>query len=85
MAEGEECAQLLDADAAPPALAQDEINGLCDDGCHRPCACLPCGKFPFLGVGNQFLTPIQFANLARLAADLSHAPLVELQKAMGMA
>ena len=75
---------LLDLEnASPPDLRLDEINGLCAESCHTACACLPCGQFPFLGVGNQFLTPVQFANLARLANDLAHAPLVALKEARG--
>mmetsp|Transcript_27880 Transcript_27880/g.96359 ORF Transcript_27880/g.96359 Transcript_27880/m.96359 type:complete len:384 (-) Transcript_27880:107-1258(-) len=70
---------LSDLSINPPDLRQDEINGVCADCCHVNCACLPCGQFPFLGVGNQFLTPIQFANLARLGRDLADAPLKELR------
>ena len=45
----------------------------------------PCGRFPFLGVGNQFLTPLQYANLARLGHDLAAAPLAELVEARAAA
>jgi len=73
--------QLLDPETYnTPQLTVREINGLCDDGCHAPCACLPCGEFPFLSVGNQFLTPAQFANLARLGRDVA-APVLEALRA----
>ena len=73
--------QLLDPETYnTPQLSAREINGLCDDGCHAPCACLPCGEFPFLSVGNQFLTPAQFANLARLGRDVA-APVLEALRA----
>ena len=75
--------QLLDLDEPTPELRLDQINGLCAESCHTACACLPCGQFPFLGVGNQFLTPIQFANLSRLANDLADAPLRALLAARG--
>ena len=45
----------------------------------------PCGRFPFLGVGNQFMTPLQYANLARLGHDLAAAPLAELVEARAAA
>ena len=58
---------------------------LCCDCCHGCCAKGPCGRFPFLGVGNQFLTPLQYANLARLGHDLAAAPLAELVEARAAA
>ena len=61
------------------------VNGLCCDCCHGCCAKGPCGRFPFLGVGNQFLTPLQYANLARLGHDLAAAPLAELVEARAAA
>ena len=72
---------LLDVDVDPLKLNQNEINGLCCECCHTTCSCLPCGELPFLSVGNQFLTPFQFANLSRLARELSEAPLKDLIKA----
>jgi hypothetical protein len=74
---------LVDPDAEPLDLPISGLNGLCAECCHATCACMPCGKFPFLSVGNQFLTPTQFANLARLGADLSAEPLAALKAARG--
>jgi len=74
-------APLLDVEVEPLKLNQNEINGLCCECCHTTCSCLPCGELPFLSVGNQFLTPFQFANLSRLARELSDAPLTDLIKA----
>ncbi len=68
-----------------PDVTQRSINGLCCDCCHGCCAKGPCGRFPFLGVGNQFLTPLQYANLARLGHDLAAAPLAELVEARAAA
>ena len=68
-----------------PDAPQRSINGLCCDCCHGCCAKGPCGRFPFLGVGNQFLTPLQYANLARLGHDLAAAPLAELVEARAAA
>ena len=64
-----------------------------DDDCTRvysdfspyPATFALCGRFPFLGVGNQFLTPLQYANLARLGHDLAAAPLAELVEARAAA
>jgi len=72
---------LLPLDAKPLDLQQDELNGLCCECCHATCSCLPCGKLPFLSVGNQFLTPFQFSNLCRLAHELADAPLRALRDA----
>ena len=44
-----------------------------------------CGRFPFLGVGNQFLTPLQYANLARLGHELAAEPLAQLVEARAAA
>ncbi|KAJ8599140.1 hypothetical protein CTAYLR_008296 [Chrysophaeum taylorii] len=74
---------LLDVNSDPLDLNQNEINGLCCECCHYNCKCLPCGELPFLSVGNQFLTPFQFANLCRLARELSDAPLKELKRVRG--
>lgn len=74
---------LVDPDAEPLDLPISGLNGLCAECCHATCACMPCGNFPFLSVGNQFLTPTQFANLARLGADLSAEPLAALKAARG--
>jgi len=68
-----------------PDVKQRSINGLCCDCCHSYCAKGPCGRFPFLGVGNQFLTPLQFANLARLGHDLAGGALAELVQARAAA
>ena len=68
-----------------PDVTQRSINGLCCDCCHSCCAKGPCGRFPFLGVGNQFLTPLQFANLARLGHDLAGGALAELVQARAAA
>ena len=68
-----------------PDVTQRSINGLCCDCCHGCCAKGPCGRFPFLGVGNQFLTPLQYANLARLGHDLAAEPLAQLVEARAAA
>lgn len=72
---------LLDVQCDPLNLNQNEINGLCCECCHANCSCLPCGELPFLSVGNQFLTPFQFATLCRLARDLADAPINEIKRA----
>ena len=68
-----------------PDAPQRSINGLCCDCCHGCCAKGPCGRFPFLGVGNQFLTPLQYANLARLGHELAAEPLAQLVEARAAA
>lgn len=73
-------APLLDVGIEPLDLSQHEINGLCCECAHTTCKCLPCGELPFLSVGNQFLTPFQFANLTRLASELSDAPLRKMKE-----
>ena len=42
-------------------------------------------KILFLGVGNQFLTPLQYANLARLGHELAAEPLAQLVEARAAA
>uniref|UniRef100_A0A7S0BA97 Uncharacterized protein n=1 Tax=Pyrodinium bahamense TaxID=73915 RepID=A0A7S0BA97_9DINO len=69
------------AAARPPRgweLRRD-LSGVCFRGCE--CGGLCVGRrFPDFGVGNQFLTPLHFANLCSLGAELSE-PLVHAMRA----
>ena len=58
----------------PPDVAQRNLTGLCCECCHGRCAAAG-GSFPHTSLpSNLFITPIQFANLARLGHESASTP-----------